>query len=234
MGYSDETGGWPARAHTPTHSLILDLVTLVVPLAWPGERIRFFHQIGPTALGSARRQQHEAAYLERGRPEAPASRQEAGNLRLARIAQSRQRDMRSKLATLRFQTEPLDDAFMFGLQFHQGWRRRDSCVKRMRLARPECPKPFQRQVETGPVYSCKSIGDLVRRVVVDVPDETQRDVVIRRIDPARAPQAAAEQGKRKADLLRKLDGGEQARHAGPPESKLQTHTIEQRLSAGQN
>ena len=60
----------------------------------------------------------------------------------------------------------------------------------------------------------------MRDVVVDVADEAQGDVIILRIDPARARQAAAQHRQRLRDLGRNLDAGEKTRHG------LQSRTYE--------
>ena len=52
----------------------------------------------------------------------------------------------------------------------------------------------------------------MREAIVDVADEAQRDVVVFRVDPARAGQAPAQQRQRRRDLARDFQADEQAGH----------------------
>ena len=52
----------------------------------------------------------------------------------------------------------------------------------------------------------------MRDDVIDIADEAQRQVIILRINPARARQSAAQHAKRLPDIGRDFDSGEKARH----------------------
>ena len=77
--------------------------------------------------------------------------------------------------------------------------------------------PNERQLaeahlEAAAPHAVEQRGDVVREAIVDVADEAQRDVVVFRVDPARAGQAAAQQRQRRRDLARDFQADEQAGH----------------------
>ena len=68
------------------------------------------------------------------------------------------------------------------------------------------------QLERAAAHTAEQRGDLACHAVIDVADEAQRDVVVFRIDPARAGQAAAQHREGLRDLGRKFEAGEKTRH----------------------
>ena len=52
----------------------------------------------------------------------------------------------------------------------------------------------------------------MRDLIIDVANETQRDMIVFRIDPTRARQAAAQHGERLTDIIWDFETGEDARH----------------------
>src|SRR6202023_2767834 len=75
-------------------------------------------------------------------------------------------------------------------------------------------EPLETQVEGAPVHLVEQRSDVVRESVVHVADETQGEVIIFRVDPARAGQPAAQHGERLGNVGGNLEAGEQAGHGG--------------------
>src|SRR5262249_60545558 len=99
---------------------------------------------------------------------------------------------------------------MLGLQLDQ---RRDGGGGgdyRARPAAAERREALETELETPPVDLVEERSDLVREHVVDVADEAQREMIVLRIDPARARQASAQHRQRERDIPGNFEGGEQA------------------------
>ncbi len=107
--------------------------------------------------------------------------------------------MRRVFAPFRLEPEPLQQAVVLGLQFHQRRNRRDSGDDGARLAAAERRQAVEAKLERPAMHPAEHAGDLARQRVVDVADEAQREVIIFGIDPARAGQAAAHHGERSGD-----------------------------------
>src|SRR5829696_7202020 len=58
--------------------------------------------------------------------------------------------------------------------------------------------------------------DFTRQPLLDIADEPQRDVIVRGLGPARAPNAALHQIKLESDILGNFEAGEKTRHKLPP------------------
>jgi len=140
----------------------------------------------------------------------------------AAIAQARQRHMRRELAWIGRQAEPLADAVDLALQPRQVGGSRDAGPHCMRLLAAEGADAGERHLERGAVNPVEGVGDLVGDMALDIADETQRQMVVFDIDPARSGQPAAEQGQRESGITRNFEGGEKTWHVKPPvlESKL--------------
>ena len=80
------------------------------------------------------------------------------------------------------------------------------------LRPPNERQPFQMQLERAALDAAEHRGDLLGDHVVDVADEAQRQVIIFRIDPARARQSAAQHAERLPDVGGDFDTGEETRH----------------------
>ena len=135
-----------------------------------------------------------------------------GDLMARRIAQPRQRHVRRVFAALGLEPEPLQEPLVLGLQLHQRRDRRGGGDQRARLAAAERRQPVEPQLERHAPAAAEHAGDFMRQRVIDVADETQRQVIILGIDPARARQAAAHHGKRLGDMRRNFESSEQAGH----------------------
>src|SRR5215469_594086 len=95
--------------------------------------------------------------------------------------------MRRIFASFRLKPETLQEPVLFGLQIHERSSRRN-CGPR--LAAPERGQPVETQVKALAMNASEYACDLAGQRVIDVADETQREMIIFRIDPARARQAA--------------------------------------------
>src|SRR5207248_4000271 len=83
---------------------------------------------------------------------------------------------------------------------------------RARPATAERSQALEAKLEPRPVDLIEQGGDLMGNHVVDVADEPQGQMIIFRVDPARARQAAAEHGEGKRDFRGNFERGEQAGH----------------------
>ena len=70
------------------------------------------------------------------------------------------------------------------------------------LRPPNDDSPSSRSSNGAPLHAPEQAGNIARERVVDVADEAQREMIIFRIDPARARQTAAHHGERLADVTR--------------------------------
>jgi len=86
----------------------------------------------------------------------------------------------------------------------------------MRLLLAERTDPRQRHGEGGPPHPVERVGDVVGDMALDVADEAQRQMIVLDVHPARAGQAAPEQGKGERGVARNFEGGEKTRHDEPP------------------
>ncbi len=183
------------------------------------ERIRRFRMriarldhVRPAADRGARGKQHKARDLERRGAEKPARRQIFRHVAAGGFAQARERDVRGVFAPLRLKPDALHQPLLLGLHVEQRLRRRDIRHHRARLAAAERGQALHVQIEGAALDTAQQRGDLMRGHVVDVADEAQRQVIVLRIDPARARQAAAQRGERLSDVGRNFHTGEETRH----------------------
>ena len=63
-----------------------------------------------------------------------------------------------------------------------------------------------------PAYAAEQRGDFVGNIVVDVSDKSQRHMIVLRIDPAGAGEAAPQGGQRLRNADGNFQASEQARH----------------------
>src|SRR5215831_12880606 len=120
--------------------------------------------------------------------------------------------MRRELAAFRLEPDALHQPLVFGLHIKQGSRRRNACDHRARLAAAERGKPLQMQLKWHTFDAAKHGPDFMGDIVVDVADKPQRQMVVFRVDPARARQAAPQGGKALSDIGRDFYSGEETRH----------------------
>ncbi len=120
--------------------------------------------------------------------------------------------MRCVLAAFRFKSDPPQQPFVLGLQLEQLSRRRSSRHDRAWLVAAERRQAFEAQIERHARHAIEQHGNLVRRRVVDIADETQRQMIVFGIDPARAGHAAAQKRQRLLDVGGNFESGEQPRH----------------------
>jgi len=130
--------------------------------------------------------------------------------------------MRHELARIGGDAEPLADAIDFPLKCRQIGRSRHAGPHRMRFFLAESADAGQGQREGRAVDAVERVGDLVGDMALDIADETQRQMIVFDIDPARPWQATPQKGQRKGGITRNFEGGEKTRHEKPPflESKL--------------
>ena len=124
--------------------------------------------------------------------------------------------MRRVFASLRLQSDALHQPFVLGLHVEQGLRLRHRSDHRARLAAAERGQPLQIQIERAALDAAEHQGDFLRDHIVDVADEAQRQMIIFRIDPARARQTAAQHAERLSDIGGNFDTGEETRHGELP------------------
>src|SRR5439155_512302 len=130
-----------------------------------------------------------------------------------RNPQAHQGGVRRELAASRPEPHALQQPLELGLELDQGRDRRRGGDHRSRPAAAERSQAVEAQLERPPVDLIEQRRDLVGEHVIDVADEAQRQVIVLRVDPARARQAAAQHGERKRDLARNLQRGEKAGHS---------------------
>jgi hypothetical protein len=109
---------------------------------------------------------------------------------------------------------------MLGLQFGELGRGVGAHDDGVLLARAERSDLGEPQPERAAADARQGRGDLFGDMHVDVADETERQMVVVRIDPAGAGKAAAEIGQALADLDWNLDPGEEPRRYLPSRRRL--------------
>ncbi len=142
----------------------------------------------------------------------PARAQIIGDLPARGIPQPRERYVRGVFASFRLQPNPLEQSFLLGLQFQKRRRRRYGGDQRARLAAAERRQAVKAQLEMTTPHAAQQDGNVVRKRVVDIPDEAQRQMIIFRIDPSRPGQTAAHQRKLVADMPRYFETCEKTGH----------------------
>ena len=143
--------------------------------------------------------------------------------------------MRRVFAPLRLQSDALHQPFVLGLHVEQGLRLRNRGDHRARLAAAERRQTLQVQIESAALDAAEHEGDFLGDQVVDVADEAQRQMIILRIDPARARQSAAQHAERLSDIGGNFDTGEETRHLRLPitiRARARTRRSVLRPSAG--
>src|SRR3974377_2423380 len=120
--------------------------------------------------------------------------------------------MRHVLAPFRCKADALHQPFVFSLYVKEGLLLRHGGRYRTRLAAPKGGEALQVQFESVALDPAQQGGNFMGDQVVDVADETQCQVVIFRIDPARSRQSAAQHTKRLANVGWDFDTGEKTRH----------------------
>src|SRR5262249_60335184 len=98
--------------------------------------------------------------------------------------------MRRIFASFRLKPETLQEPVVLGLQLHERRNGRHRGNHGPRLAAPERGQPVETQAKALAMNASEYASDLAGQRVVDVADETQREMIIFRIDTARARQAA--------------------------------------------
>ncbi len=116
--------------------------------------------------------------------------------------------MRGEFPPLGVKPDALHQAFEFGLQLDQGPARHHLGHHRARLFSAEARQALQCHLERLAVDPNQQRGDFIRRDAIDIADEAQGDVIIFGVDPARPRKAAAQMGKRLADLGRDFQSSE--------------------------
>ena len=119
--------------------------------------------------------------------------------------------MRRKLARLGRNADPSQPPLLLGLQIDQA---RISLELRHDRARPAGAEPaqgFEADPRRRATDFAKSLGDVAREAVVHIADEAQRDMIVFRIEPARADAAAARERHLGRDARRQFQSREQAR-----------------------
>ena len=110
-------------------------------------------------------------------------------------------------------SDALHQPLMLGLHVEQSLRLRAPTATTARGLRPPNEhQPFQMKIESPALDAAEHQGDFLRDHVVHVADEAQRQMIILRIDPARARQSAAQHDERLADIGGNFDTGEETRH----------------------
>src|SRR3972149_6722828 len=159
-----------------------------------------FRPVGPAADRGFGRQQHEPVDAKRRRPERLARRQVFGDLSAGRIAQAGQREMGGIFAALGIEPDPLHQPFKLGLQLVELARRRNAGNDRARAAAAERGEPLELHLEGPPRDTGQHGHYLAGEAGVDVADEAQGQVIVGRIGPARAGQAAPQGRQRQSDI----------------------------------
>ena len=159
------------------------------------ERIARLDHVRAAADRGARRKQHEARDAERRGAEKPARRKILGDRWLEASRRRASVTCGVYLRPSGSKPDALHQPLLLGLHIEQGLRRRHRCDHGARLAAAERRQPVQMKFECVAFDAAKQRGDFVRDHIVDVADEAQRQVIILRIDPARARQSAAQHGR---------------------------------------
>src|ERR1700684_1709111 len=136
----------------------------------------------------------------------------AGDRRLARAAQPRQRHVRCVFARLGFNSDTPQAMLLFGLQIHQ----RRLCLHlghdRARLVAAKPAQSFEANERLRPTDVAEGLVDVASGARIDVANESKRDVVILGLEPARTDDSAAHQRELTHDGVWEFEAGEQARH----------------------
>ncbi len=80
------------------------------------------------------------------------------------------------------------------------------------LRPPNDDEPVDAQFERRALNAAEQAGNVARQAVVDIADEAQRDVIIFRVDPARARQTATHHRQRLGDARGYFQTGKQTGH----------------------
>src|SRR6516164_5076353 len=141
------------------------------------------------------------------------------------FAQACERDVRNVLPPLGFESKPLQQALLLGLQLKERRHRRDRGDDRTRLAAAEGGQSVEPQLERPPLNAAKKTGNVARQRIIDVADEAQCQMIIFRVDPARPWQTAAHHRKRVGYVPRYFKTCKQTGHdtCGPKSGKLSTN-----------
>ena len=111
--------------------------------------------------------------------------------------------MRGVFASFGLEPDAPHQPLMLGLQFHQGSATAQPIATMARgLLPPKDDNPSSRNSKSVRFTRPSIESDLVREAGLDIADEPQSQMIIFRIDPARARQAAAQQRQRLARHLR--------------------------------
>ncbi len=109
--------------------------------------------------------------------------------------------MRDVLAPVRRQPQHLAVSLEHLLQPADFTWLLDACVDRVRIVSPESADPFEPDGEGPRLDAFERQSNLARQTLVDVADESERDVIIRRLDPASSPHAALHEIELECDVL---------------------------------
>src|SRR6185312_3590609 len=97
-----------------------------------------------------------------------------------------------EFAAFRLEPDALHQAFVLCLYIEQGLRRGDTGDDRTRLAAAERDQSLHIQFKSATFHASEHRRNLMCDVVIDIPDESQGQVIIFWIDPASAGQPAAQ------------------------------------------
>src|SRR6185437_9114203 len=158
------------------------------------QRIGRLNNIRPAARAVAGRIEHEALGHERFPDERSPQREIVRDSRRAGAAKPGEGHMRQELARLRLKPDAPQAPLLLGLQTGQRPLRLDAGDDRARLRAAERAQPLETHRDKRAAYVAERLGDVARRGAVHVADEPERDVIVLRLDPARAdapPRASA-------------------------------------------
>lgn len=133
-------------------------------------------------------------------------------IRRRRVPKSCERYVRQKLAGFGRQAEPAHQSLVFDLQRAKGIRRRYPRHDGSWTISAKHMETFDRHAELTMAKSIQFTSDLVRERQADVPDEAQRDMIVRRFDPAGARQAATQHSQLFGFMPGDLQTREKSRH----------------------
>src|ERR1700683_1331518 len=170
------------------------------------------NDIGSATRPLAGRIEDEALRGERVRDQRAARGEIAGDRRLPRSAQPRQRHVRCVFARLGFNSDTPQAALLFGLQIHQRRLWLHLGHDRARLVAAKPAQSFEANGRRRPADVAEGLVDVPSGARVDVSNESQRHVIVLGLEPARADDSAAQERELTNDGVRQFEAGEQARH----------------------
>jgi hypothetical protein len=101
---------------------------------------------------------------------------------------------------------------LFGLQIHQRRLWPHLGHDRAWLVTAETAQPFEANGRPRPTTIGEALVDIASGARINVANESQRDVIVLGLEPARPDDSAAHERKLTNDGVRQFEAGEQARH----------------------